>query len=115
MRRPSAGCCPIAVIGLPAVLGIYPAVRRRAGAALEARRAAHPCARRRADGVSKWFRGIFCTGCSWRPPAVLGQLLPLAIHSLFGIWGLTFIAVVVFASPATLTDSTAKRSARGCR
>ncbi len=24
--------------------------------------------------------------------------------SLFGIWGLTFIAVVVFASPATLTD-----------
>jgi apolipoprotein N-acyltransferase len=55
---------------------------------------------------SEWLRGHVLTGFPWN---TFGYALtaPLALAqsaAVFGIWGLTFIAVAVFASPAVLAD-----------
>jgi apolipoprotein N-acyltransferase len=97
---------PIAVIGLPAVLGIYTAFGVALARMLWTRDARRILTLGAALTISEWLRGHLFTGFPWN---AFGYALsaPLALAqaaSLFGIWGLTFIAVVVFASPATLTD-----------
>ncbi len=56
--------------------------------------------------ATEWLRGHVLTGFPWN---AFGYALtsPLALAQsarVIGIWGLTFIAVAVFGSPATLTD-----------
>jgi apolipoprotein N-acyltransferase len=60
--------------------------------------------------TTEWLRGHLLTGFPWNAFGyALTAPLPLAqATSLFGIWGLTFIAVAVFASPATLIDDRAE-------
>jgi apolipoprotein N-acyltransferase len=60
--------------------------------------------------AAEWLRGHVLTGFPWNAFGyALAAPLPLAQSaSLFGLWGLTFIAIVVFASPATLTDDRAE-------
>jgi apolipoprotein N-acyltransferase len=55
---------------------------------------------------AEWLRGHVLSGFPWNAFGyALTTPLPLAQSvSLFGIWGLTFIAIAVFASPATLAD-----------
>ena len=97
---------PIAVIGLPAVLAIYTAFGVALARALWTRGALRILALAAALTISEWLRGHLLTGFPWN---AFGYALtaPLALAqaaSLFGIWGLTFIAIAVFASPATLSD-----------
>ena len=97
---------PIAVIGLPAVLAVYTALGVALARALWTRGALRILALGAALTTSEWLRGHLLTGFPWN---AFGYALtaPLALAqaaSLFGIWGLTFIAIVVFASPATLGD-----------
>ena len=79
-------------------------VRRRAGAAAVDPRRVRILALGVALTAAEWLRGHVLTGFPWN---AFGYALtsPLALAqsaSVIGIWGLTFIAVVVFASPATL-------------
>jgi apolipoprotein N-acyltransferase len=55
---------------------------------------------------AEWLRGHVLTGFPWNVFGyALTTPLPLAESvAIFGIWGLTFIAVAVFASPAVLAD-----------
>jgi apolipoprotein N-acyltransferase len=97
---------PIAVIGLPAVLAVYTAFGVALARMLWTRDARRILALGAALTASEWLRGHLLTGFPWN---AFGYALtaPLALAqaaSLFGIWGLTFIAITVFASPATLTD-----------
>jgi apolipoprotein N-acyltransferase len=60
--------------------------------------------------MSEWLRGQALTGFPWN---TLGYALsePLALAqtaSLIGLWGLTFLAVAIFASPAVLIDGTSR-------
>ena len=97
---------PIAVIGLPAVLAVYTALGVALARMLWARGAIRIIALGVTLTASEWLRGHLFTGFPWN---AFGYALtaPLALAqaaSVFGIWGLTFIAVIVFASPATLSD-----------
>jgi len=60
---------------------------------------------------AEWLRGHIFTGFPWNAFGyALTTPLPLAESvAIFGIWGLTFVAVAVFATPAVLVDG-ARRS-----
>jgi apolipoprotein N-acyltransferase len=101
---------PFAVIGLPAVLALYTGV----GVALARVLWTRGPVRILTLGVTltlvEWLRGHVLTGFPWN---AFGYALasPLALAqtaSLIGLWGLTFIAIIVFASPATLVDDRAE-------
>src|SRR5258708_20602202 len=55
---------------------------------------------------AEWLRGHLFTGFPWNAFGyALTTPLPLAESvAIFGIWGLTFVAVAVFATPAVLAD-----------
>jgi len=101
---------PIAVVGLPAGLAIFIAFGVALARLLWTRGAMRIVALGVALTAADWLRGHVLTGFPWN---TFGYALtsPLALAqgaSVIGIWGLTFIAVVVFASPATLADDRAE-------
>ena len=97
---------PIAVIGLPALLAFFTAFGTALARILWTRGATRILALGVALTAAEWLRGHLLTGFPWN---AFGYALasPLALAqsaSIFGIWGLTLIAIVVFASPAALAD-----------
>jgi len=97
---------PIAVTGLPAYLAIFTGIGFASARLLWARGAVRILTFAVALTAAEWLRGHALTGFPWN---AFGYALttPLELAqtaSLVGIWGLTFIAVAVFASPAALTD-----------
>jgi apolipoprotein N-acyltransferase len=101
---------PFAVTALPAGLAVFTAL----GVAL-ARAAWAPGAMRiltlaAALTVSEWLRGHLLSGFPWNAfgYALTGPLVLAQSASLIGLWGLTFVAVALFASPAVLTDDPAE-------
>ena len=97
---------PLAVIGLPAVLAIYPAIGVALARMLWTRGATRILTLAVTLTAAEWLRGHLFTGFPWN---AFGYALtePLALAqsaSVIGIWGLTFITICIGASPATLTD-----------
>jgi apolipoprotein N-acyltransferase len=97
---------PFAVVGLPAVLAIYTALGVALARALWQRGALRIVALGVSLTAAEWLRGHALTGFPWN---AFGYALttPLALAqaaSVLGIWGLTFIAIVAFATPATMID-----------
>jgi apolipoprotein N-acyltransferase len=100
---------PFAVIALPAGLALFTAFGAALARMLWTRGAMRVVALAVALTVAEWLRGHLLTGFPWNtfgyafatPPA-LAQTA-----SLIGIWGLTFIAVAVYAAPAVLADDPA--------
>jgi apolipoprotein N-acyltransferase len=102
---------PFAVLGLPAILAIYTALGVVLARLLWQRGAMRILALAVCLTATEWLRGHLFTGFPWN---AFGYALtaPLALAqaaSVFGPWGLTFIAVAVCASPATLFDERAKK------
>ena len=97
---------PFAVIGLPALLAVYTAVGIALARVLWTRGALRILALGVTLTATEWLRGHALTGFPWNAFGyALAAPLPLAQSaSLVGLWGLTFIAIVVFAGPATLAD-----------
>jgi apolipoprotein N-acyltransferase len=102
---------PFAVLGLPAILAIYTALGVVLARLLWQRGAMRILALAVCLTATEWLRGHTFTGFPWN---ALGYALtaPLALAqaaSVLGLWGLTFIAIAVCASPATLLDQDAKK------
>lgn len=103
---------PLGVIGLPAGLAIFFAIGFALARLIWTDDAWRILSLAAALTVSEFLRGHILTGFPWialgyslsEPPA-LAQTA-----SLVGLWGLTFIAVAVFAAPATLVDFKRRRS-----
>ena len=101
---------PFAVIALPAGMACYTALRLRAGARCSGRAGRRALiALAVALTVAEWLRGHLFTGFPWNVYgyALTGPLVLAQGAALVGIWGLTFLAVAVFASPAVLADDRA--------
>ena len=97
---------PFAVMGLPAGLALFMAFGFALARLIWTADAFRILSLASALTASEWLRGHILTVFPWN---AFGYALtePLALAqtaSLIGLWGLTFIAVAVFASPAVLAD-----------
>ncbi len=97
---------PFAVTALPAGLAIFTAAGFAFARLIWPRGAMRIIALAVALTTAEWLRGHLFSGFPWNSygytltePLVLAQSA-----SILGLWGLTFIAVAIFASPATLAD-----------
>jgi len=97
---------PIAVLALPAGLALFTAFGAALARAIWTRGPARILALAIALTIAEWLRGHLLSGFPWNAfgYALTGPLVLAQSASLFGLWGLTFLAIAVFASPATLID-----------
>src|ERR1019366_8070251 len=100
---------PFAVIALPAGLALFTGLGVGLARLLWGRGSGRVLALAVGLMVSEWLRGHLLTGFPWNAFGyALASPLPLAQGAaLVGIWGLTFLAVAVYASPAVLADDRA--------
>ena len=101
---------PFAVLGLPAYLALFTAFGFALARLLWTRDATRILALAISLTVGEWLRSKVLTGFPWN---TFGYALtePLALAqtaSLIGIWGLTFLTVAIFASPAVLIDGASR-------
>jgi apolipoprotein N-acyltransferase len=101
---------PFAVLGLPAYLALFTAFGFALARVIWTRDASRVVALAAALTLSEWLRGHVLTGFPWN---AFGYALtePLALAqtaSLVGLWGLTFLSVAIFASPAVLIDGSSR-------
>jgi apolipoprotein N-acyltransferase len=97
---------PFAILGLPAYLALFTALGFALARLIWTRDASRVIALAISLTFSEWLRGHLLTGFPWN---AFGYALsePLALAqtaSLIGLWGLTFLSVAIFASPAVLID-----------
>ena len=97
---------PFAVLGLPAYLALFTALGFGFARLLWTKDASRVIALAASLTISEWLRGHALTGFPWN---AFGYALsePLALAqtaSLIGLWGMTFLAVAIFASPAVLIE-----------
>jgi apolipoprotein N-acyltransferase len=99
-----AWAMPFGVLGLPALLAFFPALGFALARALWIRGALRILALGFGLTVSEWLRGHVFTGFPWNTLGMaLGQQLWLMqAASVVGVYGLTVVAALAGAAPATL-------------
>jgi apolipoprotein N-acyltransferase len=97
---------PFAVLGLPAYLALFTAFGFGFARLIWTKDAARIVALAASLTLSEWLRGHALTGFPWNAFGyALAAPLPLAqTASLVGLWGMTFLTVAMFASPAVLIE-----------
>jgi apolipoprotein N-acyltransferase len=97
---------PLGVIVVPAGLALFPALGFAAARSVWPSGGARILALAAGLGASEWLRGVVLTGFPWNDLGMmLGTNLTLAqIASIGGLHSLTFLAIAIFAAPATLAD-----------
>ena len=101
---------PFAVLGLPAYLALFTALGFALARLIWTRETTRVIALAASLTLSEWLRGHVLSGFPWN---AFGYALtePLALAqtaSLIGLWGLTFLSVAIFASPAALIDGSTR-------
>jgi apolipoprotein N-acyltransferase len=113
---------PFAVAGLPAGMALYTAFGTALARLLWVRGARRvltlaaclTLAEWLRGGGTEWLRSYFISGFPWNTfgYALTGPLVLAQASALVGLWGMTFLAVAVFASPAVLADDPAETPRR---
>jgi apolipoprotein N-acyltransferase len=100
---------PFAVLGLPAGLALFTAFATALARAIWPRGAVRVLALAVALTLAEWLRGHVLTGFPWNTfgYAFATPLMLAQAAAIVGVWGLTFMAVAVYASPAVLADERA--------
>ncbi|HVB89576.1 MAG TPA: apolipoprotein N-acyltransferase [Beijerinckiaceae bacterium] len=106
-----AWAMPLAIVGLPAFLALFTAFGFAVARLLWSSGGARVLALAAGLGLSEWLRGHVLTGFPWNAFGMALGGTPLLAQSaaLFGLYGLTAVAVALFASPALLADRWAGR------
>lgn len=101
-----AWAIPLAVIGLPAALALFPALGFALARLLWSPESLRVFALAAGLGASEWLRGHVLTGFPWNDFGMaLAQAGPFGqAASLIGLPGLDLLAIVIFAAPATIVD-----------
>nr|WP_249135080.1 apolipoprotein N-acyltransferase [Bradyrhizobium sp. AUGA SZCCT0222] len=101
---------PFAVLGLPAYLALFTAAGFALARLLWTRDASRLLALAISLTITEWLRGHLLSGFPWNSFGyALSEPLALAqTASLIGLWGMTFLTVAIFASPAVLIDGTSR-------
>jgi apolipoprotein N-acyltransferase len=101
---------PFAVLGLPTYLALFPALGFALARLMWTRDASRVLALAVGLTVSEWLRGHVLSGFPWNAYGyALSEPLGLAqTASLIGLWGMTFLSVAIFASPAVLIDGSSR-------
>src|SRR5438034_7743598 len=101
---------PFAVLGLPAYLALFPAFGSGLARLIWSKDGSRVIALAASLTAREWLRGPVRPGFPWNAfgyaltkPLALAQLA-----SLIGLWGLTFLSVAIFASPAALIDGNSR-------
>ena len=97
---------PFAVIAVPAGLALFTGFGLALARALWTRGPLRILALAVALTIAEWLRGHVLTGFPWNTYgyALAGPLVLAQAAALVGIWGLTFLAVAVFSTPALFAD-----------
>jgi len=100
---------PFAVVALPAAMAVYTAFGLALARLFWVRGPARVLALAAALTLAEYLRGHLFSGFPWN---AYGYMLISPVWlaqgaALIGIWGLTFLAVAVYASPAVLADDRA--------
>ena len=97
---------PVAVVAIPAGLALFTAFGMLLARLLWTAGPARIFAFAGAMTVAEWLRGHVLTGFPWNSfGQALAAVPPIAqTASVVGLWGLTLIALLTLASPATLAD-----------
>jgi len=100
---------PIAVVALPAGMALYTAFGLALARLLWTRGAPRIVTLAGALTVAEWLRGHVVSGFPWNAfgYTLTGPLVLAQASALVGLWGMTFLAVFIFASPAVLADHAA--------
>lgn len=98
---------PLAVTGLPAGLALFTGLGTLLARLMWTRGPVRILSFAAGMFIAEWLRGYVLTGFPWNSFGyALAAILPVAQAAAFiGLWGLTLIALAVFASPAVLADS----------
>jgi len=101
---------PFAVLGLPAYLALFTAAGFALARLLWTRDASRLLALALSLTITEWLRGHLLSGFPWNSFGyALSEPLALAqTASLIGLWGMTFLSVAIFASPAVLIDGSSR-------
>ncbi len=101
-----AWALPFGVAGLPAILACFTAAGFGLARFFWCAGSSRILALALSLGIAEWLRGVLFTGFPWNAIGMAfgGNLVLAQTASLVGLNGLTFLAILVFASPATLAD-----------
>jgi apolipoprotein N-acyltransferase len=97
---------PIAVMIIPACLAIYAAFGLALARLIWSSGSIRVVSLAASLTIAEWLRGHLVTDFPWNTLgyALTGPLVLAQSAAWVGIWGLTFFAVLIFASPAVLAD-----------
>ena len=101
---------PFAVLGLPAYLALFPAFGFGLARLIWSKDGSRVIALAASLTASEWLRGHVLTGFPWNAfgYALTNPLALAQVASLIGLWGLTFLSVAIFASPAVLIEGNSR-------
>lgn len=97
---------PFAVTALPAGLAIFTGFGLALARIIWVKGPWRILALAAALTIAEWLRGHLLTGFPWNAYgyALTGPLILAQAASLIGLWGLTFLTVAIFATPAVIAD-----------
>lgn len=103
---------PLAVVGLPILLAIFPAIGFAVARLLWRARASRILTFAAALSASEWLRGHVFTGFPWNAfgDALAGEIHLAQVLSVIGLPGLTLVTIAILSSPALLADDRLRSS-----